>query len=165
MARIPFGALPCRKRNLMTARVSIYLKSRASLTSIRACFLPGRAKDLSAPRYDICIDVQSNWSPAWYTTQKRNRKRLSLRSYRKLLTFLKSIKHNYTYQITIRSTAINTRKLQTYNYKFPKISATCNTSTRNIPTMQTLWFLTRMLKFYIFTILAWDLVYLETKRK
>jgi len=27
------------------------LKSRASLTCFRACFLPGRAKDLSAPRY------------------------------------------------------------------------------------------------------------------
>ena len=27
------------------------LKSRASLTCFRACFVPGRAKDLSAPRY------------------------------------------------------------------------------------------------------------------
>jgi len=27
------------------------LKSRASLTCFRACFLPGRAKDVSAPRY------------------------------------------------------------------------------------------------------------------
>ena len=34
----------------MTARVSIFVKSRASLTCFRACFLPGRAKDLSAPR-------------------------------------------------------------------------------------------------------------------
>jgi len=51
MARISFGALPCRKKkNLLTARVSM-LKSRASLTCFRACFLPGRAKDLSAPRY------------------------------------------------------------------------------------------------------------------
>ena len=33
----------------MTARVSILLKSRASLTCFRACLLPGRAKDLSAP--------------------------------------------------------------------------------------------------------------------
>ena len=33
MARISFGALPCRKNNLMTARVSMLLKSRASLTS------------------------------------------------------------------------------------------------------------------------------------
>ena len=38
------------KRNLMTARVSMLLKSRASLTCFRAFFLPGRAKDLSAPR-------------------------------------------------------------------------------------------------------------------
>ena len=51
MAWISFGALPCRKRNLITVRVAILLKSRASLTCFRACFLPGRAKDLSAPRY------------------------------------------------------------------------------------------------------------------
>ena len=51
MAFISFGALPCRKRNFMTARVSLLLKSRASLTSFRVCFLPGRAKDLSAPLY------------------------------------------------------------------------------------------------------------------
>ena len=35
----------------MAARVSIFLKSRASPTCFRACFLPGRATDLSAPRY------------------------------------------------------------------------------------------------------------------
>jgi len=51
MARIYFCALLCRERNLMTARVSILLKSRACLTCFRACFLPGRAKDLTAPRY------------------------------------------------------------------------------------------------------------------
>jgi len=49
MAWIYLGALPCRLRNLMTARVSILLKSRASLTCFRDCILPGRAKDLSAP--------------------------------------------------------------------------------------------------------------------
>jgi len=38
------------KKNL-TARVSMLLKSRASLTCFRASFLPGRAKDFSAPRY------------------------------------------------------------------------------------------------------------------
>ena len=38
------------RKNLMTARVSMLLKSRASLTCFRACFPPGRAKDLSAPR-------------------------------------------------------------------------------------------------------------------
>jgi len=47
---ISFSALSCRKRNLMTARVSILLKSRSSLTCFRACFLLGRAKDLSAPQ-------------------------------------------------------------------------------------------------------------------
>jgi len=48
-----FPSAPClakKRKNLMTARVSMLLKSRASLTSFRACFLPGRAKDLSAPR-------------------------------------------------------------------------------------------------------------------
>jgi len=34
----------------MTARVSMLLISRASLTCFRACFLPGWAKDLSTPR-------------------------------------------------------------------------------------------------------------------
>jgi len=43
--------MPCRKNNLLTARVLILLKSRASLTCFRACFLPSRAKDLSAPRH------------------------------------------------------------------------------------------------------------------
>ena len=52
MAWISFGALPCReKKNLMTVRVSMLLKAHASLACFRACFLPGRAKDLSAPRY------------------------------------------------------------------------------------------------------------------
>ena len=53
MAWVSFGALPCRKKkNFMTARVSMLLKSRASLTFFRACFFPGRAKDLSARRYN-----------------------------------------------------------------------------------------------------------------
>ena len=51
MGWISFGASPCRNKNLMTARVSMLLKSRASLTCFRACFLHGRAKDLSAPQY------------------------------------------------------------------------------------------------------------------
>jgi len=47
-----FLSAPCLagKKNLMTARVSMLLKSRASLTCFRACLLPGRAKDLSAHR-------------------------------------------------------------------------------------------------------------------
>jgi len=48
MAWISFGVLTCREKNLMTAHVSMLLKSRASLTCFQACFLPGRAKDLSA---------------------------------------------------------------------------------------------------------------------
>jgi hypothetical protein len=56
MAWISFGALSCRKKkNLMTARVSMLLKSRASLTCFRDCLLPGRAKDLSAVRYYLLI--------------------------------------------------------------------------------------------------------------
>ena len=53
MALISLGALPCRKRSLMTARVSMLLKSSSYLPRFRACFFPSRAKDLSAPRY-IC---------------------------------------------------------------------------------------------------------------
>jgi len=43
----------------MTARVSMLLKSRASLTCFRACFLPGRAKDLSASRNAVQLSVLS----------------------------------------------------------------------------------------------------------
>jgi len=49
-----FPSAPClarKKKNLMTARVSMVFKSRAPLTCFQACFLPGRAKDLSVPRY------------------------------------------------------------------------------------------------------------------
>ena len=49
-----FPSAPClagKKKTFMTARASMLLKSRASLTCFRACFLPGRAKDLSASRY------------------------------------------------------------------------------------------------------------------
>jgi len=49
-----FPSAPCLarggKKNMMAARVSMLLKSRTSLTCFRACLLPGRAKDLSAPR-------------------------------------------------------------------------------------------------------------------
>jgi len=48
-----FPSAPCLagKKYLITTRVSMLLKSRASLTCFRACFLPGRAKYLSAPRH------------------------------------------------------------------------------------------------------------------
>jgi len=55
-----FPSAPClakKKKNLMTARVSMLLKSRASLT----CFLPGQAKDLSAPRYIFTQTTQKTW--------------------------------------------------------------------------------------------------------
>jgi len=76
MAWISFGALPCKENNWMIARVSILLKSRASLTCFRVCFLPGRAKDLSAPRYIyiyVCVCVActklscyKNFLANWY---------------------------------------------------------------------------------------------------
>jgi len=49
-----FPSAPCLagKKNMKSARVSMLLKSRASLTCFRACFLPDRAKDLAAPRYN-----------------------------------------------------------------------------------------------------------------
>ena len=49
------------KKNLMTARVSMLLKSRASLTCFRVCFLPGRAKDLSAQRVLQYMQQPSLW--------------------------------------------------------------------------------------------------------
>ena len=55
-----FPSAPClagKKKNLMTARVSMLLKLRASVTCFHACFLPGRAKDLSAPRYKIKMQL------------------------------------------------------------------------------------------------------------
>jgi len=71
MAWISLGALPCRKRNLMTAHFSILLKSRASLTCFWSCFRPGRAKDLSAPRYwqffrlFFSVVKQNSWIVPW----------------------------------------------------------------------------------------------------
>jgi len=48
-----FPSAPCLagKKTFMTARVSMLLKSRVSLTCFQACFFPGRAKNLSASRY------------------------------------------------------------------------------------------------------------------
>ena len=55
-----FPSTPClqERKNLMTTRVSMLLKSRASLICFRDCFLPGRAKDLSAPRQVRLISTQ-----------------------------------------------------------------------------------------------------------
>ena len=49
-----FPSAPCLsggKKKLLTARVSMLLKSRPSLTCFRDYFLRGRGKDLSAPLY------------------------------------------------------------------------------------------------------------------
>jgi len=66
-----FPLAPClagKKRNLMTAHVSMLLKSLASLTCFRACFLPGRAKDLSAPGNSlICFSLAVH---QYYSFQK-----------------------------------------------------------------------------------------------
>jgi len=54
-----FPSAPClaEKKNMTTARVSMLLKSRVSLTCFRACFLPGRAKNLSAPWHFMFCSV------------------------------------------------------------------------------------------------------------
>ena len=48
------------KKNLMTARVLMLLKSHSSLTCFQACFLPGQAKDLSAPWYYLPINIKKH---------------------------------------------------------------------------------------------------------
>jgi hypothetical protein len=60
-----FPPAPCLagKKNLMTARVSMLLKSRASLTCFRARFLSGRLKDLSAPPVIIFLCTRVLISP------------------------------------------------------------------------------------------------------
>jgi len=60
--RCEFTLAPCLAGvggggNLMTVCVSMLLKSRASLICFRVCFLPGRAKNVSAPRY-VFLDNQ-----------------------------------------------------------------------------------------------------------
>jgi len=47
----PSAACLAGEKKLMTARVSMLLKSRASVTCFRCYFIPGRAENLSAPRY------------------------------------------------------------------------------------------------------------------
>ena len=58
-----FLSAPClaggKKNPPMTARVSRLLKSRAFLTCFRACYLPGRAKDLSVRRYKHNFETRS----------------------------------------------------------------------------------------------------------
>ena len=66
------------KKNLMTPRVSMLLKSRASLTCFRALFLLGRAKNLSAPgsllqyatrpQFGISLREDESWSFTIYCT-------------------------------------------------------------------------------------------------
>jgi len=70
-----FPSAPCparRKKNLKTARVSMLMKPGASLTCFRACFLPGRAKNSSAPLYGRLIRhmLQASMHP-WSSTHTR----------------------------------------------------------------------------------------------
>ena len=53
-----FPSPPCLagKKELVTTHVSMLLKSRESLTCFVACFLLGRAKDLSAPDVGSLVD-------------------------------------------------------------------------------------------------------------
>ena len=89
-AWILFGALPCRKKNLMTARVSMSLQSRASLTCFRACFLPGRAKDLSPPRYKV--NTASNKFCDWTPIHTNHNSRLQFRK----KTYYPRLHRNYS---------------------------------------------------------------------
>jgi len=80
MEWISFDALPCRKRHL-TARVSILLKSRASLKCFRACFLHGRVKDLSALRYKAFCSQRFRPANLWAIAMSELRWRGSEFSY------------------------------------------------------------------------------------
>ena len=65
MAWIFFGALPCReKKNLMTARFSMSLKSRASLTCFRARF-PVELRTYQHPGYNENKQVTSLHNINW----------------------------------------------------------------------------------------------------
>ena len=57
-----FPSAPCLagKKNLMTARVSMLLKSRASLTCFRACFLPGRLRTYQHPIFVKPLSLKCN---------------------------------------------------------------------------------------------------------
>ena len=64
-----FPSAPCLtgKKNLMTAHILMLLKLCASLTCFRACFLPGQAKDLPAPRYmDMLTTVFGTTTKGWW---------------------------------------------------------------------------------------------------
>jgi len=55
MARISFGALPCGGGGLDdSSRLDVV----EIATCYRACLLPGRAKDLSAPRYNVQLSSE-----------------------------------------------------------------------------------------------------------
>jgi len=68
--RREFLSAPCLagKNNLMTARVSKLLKSRASLMCFRSCFLPGRVKDLS----ELRVQSKSRTSKCQCSLLKKN---------------------------------------------------------------------------------------------
>ena len=77
----PSASCLAGKNKLMTARVSMLLKSRASLICFQVCFLPGRARDLSAPRYgnvsNILMGRMSNMTTN-YEGRQESIKKLNL---------------------------------------------------------------------------------------
>ena len=87
---LPSALCLARKRNLMTARVSMLLKSSAYLTCFRACFLPGRAKDLPPPRYvhKICPMLKPCHTPMTCVLSLQCRLVLSYSNYMNFLPVL-----------------------------------------------------------------------------
>ena len=58
MAWISFGTLPCRKKKVDdSSHLDVVEIAQVSGQCFRDCFLPGRAKDLSAPRYSFLFYV------------------------------------------------------------------------------------------------------------
>jgi len=122
---LEFPLAPClagRKGDLMTARVSMLLKLRASLTLFRACFLPGRAKDLSAPRY--IGRLEGVWS---ITAMKGERKDCTdiLHSQYHLTTHVSQFHHPQNEDSTILR---NVGTLNNYTVQKSKNNATIRTT-------------------------------------
>jgi len=69
MAWISFGALPCRKKKLMTARISMLLKSRASLACFQACFIPYQQPSKSVDTGQVARSPKHVFSEAEYAVR------------------------------------------------------------------------------------------------
>jgi len=112
-----FPSVPCLARggNLMTARVLMSFKSRVSPTRFRACSLPGRAKDLSAPQYhyryfkSLALTIQIN--------KGRNKTREMARRHQ-IATSLKSLSAGINLPFLLQ------RKLSNYTEEYGNITNT-----------------------------------------